>query len=85
MSMIYGYMSHVFVLKTQVMLKGMFLKIFITLFISSVKMLIYCALKKNHFMGVPIVMQWVKELVFSLQLLGSLLRRRFNPQPSAVG
>ena len=36
-------------------------------------------------LGVPAVVQQVKDWVLSLQQLGSLLRQRFNPQPGAVG
>ena len=40
---------------------------------------------KKRASGVPSVAQWVKELVLSLQQLGSLRRNVYDPQPSAVG
>ena len=35
--------------------------------------------------GVPTVVQWIKDLALSLQWLKSLLRHRFDPQSHTVG
>ena len=42
-------------------------------------------LEFNFLIGVPTVVQWVKDLALSLGRLRSLLRYRFRLQPGTVG
>ena len=42
-------------------------------------------LPKDLQIGVPVVVQWIKDPALFLQQLGSLLRHGFNPWPGTVG